>query len=71
MKQKITLKEIAKKCGVSVATASFVLNNKNRKGISNATWNKIEKVFLKYGYKKNKKKDSVKRIIFFMKVKVI
>ena len=65
-KKTITLKEIAKKCGVSVATVSFVLNNKNRKGISSATWNKIEEIFLKYGYKKNKKKDSVKRIIFFM-----
>jgi len=63
-KKTITLKEIAKKCGVSVATASFVLNNKNKKGISSTTWNKIEKVFLKYGCKKNK--NSVKRIIFFM-----
>ena len=52
-KKKITLKEIAKKCGVSTATVSFVLNNKNRKGISTPTWNKIEKVSLKFGYKKN------------------
>ena len=65
-KKKITLKEIAKKCGVSIATVSFVLNNKNRKGISTPTWNKIEKVFLKFGYKKNLKKKSLKRIIFFL-----
>ena len=43
MKKKITLKEIAKKCNVSTATVSFVINNKNRKGISNDTWVKIEK----------------------------
>ena len=28
--KKITLKEIAKKCSVSTATVSFVINNKNR-----------------------------------------
>ena len=51
MKQKITLKEIAKKCKVSTATVSFVLNNKNKKGISPITWNKVEKVFQKYQYR--------------------
>ena len=64
MPKKITLKEIAKKCGVSTATVSFVINNKNRKGISPVTWNKIEKVLLKFGYKKTKSIRSVKRIIF-------
>ena len=44
MKKRITLKEIAKKCSVSTATVSFVINNKNRKGISPSTWKKIEKV---------------------------
>ena len=66
MKKKITLKEIAKKCKVSTATVSFVLNNKNKKGISIATWNKVEKVFEKYGYIKNKKKTSLKKIIFLL-----
>ena len=66
MKKKITLKEIAKKCKVSTATVSFVLNNKNRKGISISTWNKVEKVFEKYGYIKNKKKTSLKKIIFLL-----
>ena len=66
MKRKITLKEIAKKCKVSTATVSFVLNNKNKKGISIATWNKVEKVFEKYGYIKNKKKTSLKKIIFLL-----
>ena len=64
MPKKITLKEIAKKCGVSTATVSFVINNKNRKGISPATWIKIEKVLLKFGYKKTKLNRSVKRIVF-------
>ena len=64
MKKKITLKEIAKKCGVSTATVSFVINNKNRKGISPITWNKIEKVLLRFGYKKSKTNRSIKRIIF-------
>ena len=52
MKKKITLKEIAKKCKVSTATVSFVINNKNRKGISETTWFKIENILKKYGYKK-------------------
>ena len=65
-KKIITLKEIAKKCGVSIATVSFVLNNKNRKGISPITWNKVEKVFQKYKYRRNKKKTSLKKIIFFL-----
>ena len=64
MKKKITLKEIAKKCGVSTATVSFVLNNKNRQGISPNTWKKIEKVLTKFGYKKYKSNRSIKRIIF-------
>jgi LacI family transcriptional regulator len=64
MSKKITLKEIAKKCGVSTATVSFVINNKNRKGISPTTWAKIEKVLLKFGYAKTKSNRSIKRIIF-------
>ena len=64
MSKKITLKEIAKKCGVSTATVSFVINNKNRKGISPTTWNKIEKVLSKFGYKKSKYNRSIKRIVF-------
>ena len=42
----------------------FVINNKNRKGISPITWSKIERVLLKFGYKKTKLNRSVKRIIF-------
>jgi len=64
MKKKITLKEIAKKCNVSTATVSFVINNKNRKGISNTTWVKIEKALLKYSYSKTKGSKQLKRIIF-------
>ena len=64
MKKKITLKEIARKCKVSTATVSFVINNKNRKGISEATWLKIENILKKYGYKKNKSSKHQKRIVF-------
>ena len=64
MKKKITLKEIARKCKVSTATVSFVINNKNRKGISEATWFKIENILKKYGYKKNKSSKKLKRIVF-------
>ena len=64
MPKKITLKEIAKKCGVSTATVSFVINNKNRKGISPITWTKIESVLFKFGYKKTKANRSLKRIVF-------
>jgi len=64
LKKKITLKEIARKCKVSTATVSFVINNKNRKGISEATWFKIENILKKYGYKKNKSSKKLKRIVF-------
>ena len=64
MTKKVTLKEIAKKCKVSAATVSFVINNKNRKGISPETWNKIEKIISKYKYNKSKSKGAVKRVIF-------
>ena len=64
MKKKITLKEIAQKCKVSTATVSFVINNKNRKGISEVTWSKIENILKKYDYKKNKSSKQLKRIVF-------
>ena len=64
MKKQITLKEIAQKCKVSTATVSFVINNKNRKGISEATWFKIENILKKYNYKKNKSSKQLKRIVF-------
>ena len=64
MKKRITLKEIAQKCKVSTATVSFVINNKNRKGISEITWLKIENILKKYDYKKNKSSKQLKRIIF-------
>ncbi len=64
MAKKVTLKEIAKKCGVSTATVSFVINNKNRKGISPTTWTKIEKSLSKYGYKKSKESRKLRRVVF-------
>ena len=64
MMNKIKLKDIAQICKVSPATVSFVINNKNRKGISASTWNKIEKCLKKHNYLKTKNKNSIKRIIF-------
>ena len=64
MKKKITLKDIAKKCNVSTATVSFVINNNYRKGISPITWNKIENVLNKYSYKKSRLTKKIKRIVF-------
>jgi LacI family transcriptional regulator len=66
-KKKIRLRDIAKIAKVSPATASFVLNNKQHQGISDRTWQKIEKIAKKYGYNKNiKANNSQKKYIFFM-----
>ncbi len=59
MKDKVTLRDIAKEAGVSVATASYVLNNRDDQCISQATRNKILQVVNLHGYKLN---FSAKRI---------
>ena len=45
----ITLKEIAKECGVSTATVSNILNGKNK--VSEETKEKVMAVVKKRGYK--------------------
>ncbi|MGT2932766.1 LacI family DNA-binding transcriptional regulator [Streptococcus catagoni] len=41
MKSKVTIKDIAREAGVSVATVSYVLNNRNDQKISEETRNKV------------------------------
>ncbi|MCR5421222.1 MAG: LacI family transcriptional regulator [Lachnospiraceae bacterium] len=47
----VTIKDIAKECGVSIATVSNVLNGKNKAGT--ATVDRVLKVVEKYGYNQN------------------
>lgn len=59
---KINLADIAKKAGVSVATVSLVLNNKN--GVGAELSKKINEIAMDMGYKQNKKNTYNKRIAF-------
>lgn len=59
MKNKVTLRDIAKEANVSVATVSYVLNNRDDQCISQATRNKILQIVNLHGYKLN---FSAKRI---------
>ena len=53
MKNKATLRDIAKEANVSVATASYVLNNRDDQSISEATRKKVLQIANLYGYKLN------------------
>ncbi len=53
MKNKVTLRDIAKEANVSVATASYVLNNRDDQSISEATRKKVLQIANLYGYKLN------------------
>lgn len=53
MKEKVTMRDIAKEANVSVATVSYVLNNRNDQAISEATRKKILQIANLYGYKIN------------------
>ena len=53
MKKKVTLRDIAEEAGVSVATVSYVLNNRDDQCISEATRKKVLQIVNLYGYKIN------------------
>lgn len=60
MKGNITAKEIAKICGVSQATVSYVLNNRSDKRISQKTIEKVRRVISEYDYVPNEAARSMK-----------
>lgn len=60
MKKNITSKEIAKICGISQATVSYVLNNRTDMRISQQTIDKVKKVMKEYNYVPNKAARSMK-----------
>lgn len=60
MKSNITAKEIAKICGVSQATVSYVLNNRKDKRISQQTMEKVRKVIEEYQYVPNEAARSMR-----------
>lgn len=53
MKNKITIKDVAKEAGVSVATVSYVINERNDKRISDKTRKKVLQVINLLGYTPN------------------
>ena len=53
MKKKVTLRDIAEEAGVSVATVSYILNNRDDQCISEATRKKVLQIVNLYGYKMN------------------
>lgn len=53
MKKKVTLRDIAREAGVSVATVSYVLNNRNDQCISEETRKKVLQIVNLYGYRIN------------------
>ncbi len=53
MKKKVTLRDIAEEAGVSAATVSYILNNRDDQCISEATRKKVLQIVNLYGYKIN------------------
>ncbi|MGB5819266.1 MAG: LacI family DNA-binding transcriptional regulator [Saonia sp.] len=53
MKKKVSLKDIAKKAGVSTATVSYVLSKRENSGISIEVSEKIEKIAKELNYRPN------------------
>ncbi|HKM11118.1 MAG TPA: LacI family DNA-binding transcriptional regulator [Bacilli bacterium] len=53
MKKKVTIKDIARESGVSVATVSYVLNDRKDQKISETTRNKVLQIVNLYNYKGN------------------
>lgn len=59
----MTVKELAKICGVSPSAISIVLNNKS--GVSNETRTQILSAIKEYNYSVNKKTNTTKNLCFF------
>lgn len=53
MKKKVTLRDIAEAAGVSVATVSYIINNRDDQCISEATRKKVLQIVNLYGYQIN------------------
>lgn len=53
MKKKVTLRDIAEEAGVSVATVSYIINNRDDQCISEATRKKVLQIVNLYGYQIN------------------
>lgn len=53
MKKKVTLRDIAEEAGVSVATVSYIINNRDDQCISEATRKKVLQIVNLYGYRMN------------------
>ena len=50
MKNKVTIKDVAREAGVSVATVSYVINNRTDMRISDATRKKVLQIINLLGY---------------------
>lgn len=59
MKKKVTLRDIAEEAGVSVATVSYILNNRDDQCISEATRKKVLQIVNLYGYQINFRAKSI------------
>lgn len=62
MAQKVTLRDIAEVCGVSVATVSYVLNRKSGQKISEPTRKKVLQIAHLLGYKKSEVLTSMESV---------
>ncbi|MDF2870458.1 MAG: putative transcriptional regulator, LacI family [Anaerocolumna sp.] len=59
MDKKITIKDIARQAGVSVATVSYVINNRTDQRISEETWKKVLQIINLMDYKPNSSAKSL------------
>lgn len=61
MKNNITIKDVAREAGVSVATVSYVINERNDKRISDKTRKKVLQVINLLGYTPNQSAKEIGR----------